>query len=493
MFTHWEGLMINNYEEKLLKNQQEFETLVKLVTEDWQELEIHKVEENLFKRVLKLGHDLLELHLTKRGSGKEDYHGEIPYHSDKGWDYISVFGDIHINRAYFWEEGLGKGIYPLNGELNLPERHHSYVLQKWGEMIAVDGTFDKAREVVHEILGINIWSKQMEEINREAGEYVDRFYNAHPKQEQKEPILVVEVDSKGVVMKKEGDAENKVRLKKGEKPNKKKMATVTAVFGTEKNVRSAEDIVKEELGNGEKEKANSLQIVKLDTKDEPRPQDRYVRATLRGKEVAFERLVKEIEHRDPHNRCERVALMDGESALEKKTLEYLPGFVIITDLFHVMEKLWELCYFFCDEGTQEAKDWVRKYLYMLLRGKVGYMIGAIKQKVTKGDFSKSKTNKISKILRYLEKRKKYMRYDEYLSKGYPIGSGVIEGLCRSFVKDRMELSGMRWTERGAEAMLELRSAKVNGVWTEFWDYYIDMKKNELYQNQISTGELENAA
>ena len=35
-----------------------------------------------------------------------------------------------------------------------------------------------------------------------------------------------------------------------------------------------------------------------------------------------------------------------------------------------------------------------------------------------------------------------MRYDEYLLRGYPIGSGVIEGLCRSFVKDRMELSGI---------------------------------------------------
>ncbi len=35
---------------------------------------------------------------------------------------------------------------------------------------------------------------------------------------------------------------------------------------------------------------------------------------------------------------------------------------------------------------------------------------------------------------------------------------------------------MRWTEIGAEAMLELRPAKVYGVWTEFWDYYIDSKK-----------------
>jgi len=493
MFTHWEGFMLNNYEEKLLKNQGNFDHLVKLVTDDWQNLELHHVEENLFKKLLMIGHDLLELHLAKRGSGKEDYQGEIPYHSKKDWNYISIFGDINVDRAYFWEEGLGKGITPLSEDLNLPERHHSYVFQKWSEMIAVDGAFDKAREVLHEILGINVWSKQMEEINREAGENVEDFYKANPTQEQKEPILVVEVDCKGVVIKKEGKAENKVRLKKGEKQNKKKMATVTAVFGIERNVRKVEDIVKEEAGNEEEEKDNSLHLIKLETKDEPRPQNKYVRATLKGKDVAFERVSEAVEQRDPDKRCERVALMDGESALEKNTLKYLPGFVIILDLFHVMEKLWVLCYFFCKEGTEEAGEWVKKYLYMLLTGKVGYMIGAIKQAVTKGNFTKTKTDKIYGILNYFEKRKKYMRYDEYLLRGYPIGSGVIEGLCRSFVKDRMELSGMRWTEIGAEAMLELRSAKVNGVWTEFWNYYIDAKKDELYQNQDTGIEFENTA
>ncbi len=483
--------MISNYEEKFVKAQEKFNDLIQLITTDWRELEIHKVEENLFKELLLLGRNLLQLNLATRGSGKEDYNGEIPYHSDKDWNYISIFGDITIDRAYFWEEGLGKGIYPLNGILNLPKRHHSYVLQKWSEMIAVDSTFDKAREVIHEILGINIWSKQMEDINREAGEHVNEFYKDNPPEEQKEPILVVEVDCKGVVMKKEEKAESKVRLNKGEKPNKKKMATVTTVFGMERNVREVEDIIKEEAEN--KEKDNSLHIIKLDTKDEPKPQNKYVRATLKGKDVAFERVAEEVEKRDPHNICERVALMDGESALEKNTLQYLPGFIIILDLFHVMEKLWKLCYFFCKEGTQEAREWVKKYLLMLLTGKVGYMIGAIKQMVTKGNFKKSTKEKIYKILKYLEKRKAYMKYDEYLAKGYPVGSGVVEGLCRSFVKDRMELSGMRWTEIGAEAMLELRSAKVNGVWTGYWDHYIEAKKDNLYSSQNMIEEDENAA
>ena len=52
---------------------------------------------------------------------------------------------------------------------------------------------------------------------------------------------------------------------------------------------------------------------------------------------------------------------------------------------------------------------------------------------------------------------------------------------------------MRWTKLGDEAMLELRLAKVNGVWTEFWNYYIDAKKDELYKNQDKGIEFENAA
>jgi hypothetical protein len=324
----------------------------------------------------------------------------------------------------------------------------------------------------------------MEKINRDTGTYVDEFYENNPPEEESNPILVTEIDCKGVVMRKEEKKEKKVRLGKGEKPNTKKMSTVTAVFGIERNIRTVSDIVKQETQEEkDNNKVKSFKVIKSSTKDTPKPVNKKVRATLKGKEIAFERLAKEVELRDPDNKCERVALMDGERALERLTKKYLSCFIIILDLFHVMEKLWELCYFFCKEKSKESFDWVKKYLMMLLTGKVGYFIGAIKQMVTKGNLNKASENKITKILNYFEKRKKYMRYDEYISKGYPIGSGVIEGTCRSFIKDRMELSGMRWTEEGAESMLELRSVKVNGCWNDFWEYFISTKRNVIYTKQ----------
>ena len=40
----------------------------------------------------------------------------------------------------------------------------------------------------------------------------------------------------------------------------------------------------------------------------------------------------------------------------------------------------------------------------------------------------------------------------------------MEGACRHVVKDRMEKSGMRWTEEGAQAVLDLRVIRINGQW-----------------------------
>ncbi|MCP4350597.1 MAG: hypothetical protein GY795_34450 [Desulfobacterales bacterium] len=41
-----------------------------------------------------------------------------------------------------------------------------------------------------------------------------------------------------------------------------------------------------------------------------------------------------------------------------------------------------------------------------------------------------------------------MKYDEYLAKGYPIGSGVVESACGHAVRDRMEISGAGWGING---------------------------------------------
>jgi len=76
-----------------------------------------------------------------------------------------------------------------------------------------------------------------------------------------------------------------------------------------------------------------------------------------------------------------------------------------------------------------------------------------------------------------------MQYDEYLRLGYPIASGVIEGACRHLVKDRMERAGMHWTVPGAQAMLDVRSVWIGGVWEDFQQQRIEYQLDRLYPHR----------
>ena len=72
-----------------------------------------------------------------------------------------------------------------------------------------------------------------------------------------------------------------------------------------------------------------------------------------------------------------------------------------------------------------------------------------------------------------------MKDVEYLAAGYPIGSGVAEGACRHLVKDRLELTGMRWERKGAEAM-QCWLSEGDGEWDQFVNYRIAKEQAALY-------------
>ena len=63
-----------------------------------------------------------------------------------------------------------------------------------------------------------------------------------------------------------------------------------------------------------------------------------------------------------------------------------------------------------------------------------------------------------------------MDYSTCLSKKIPIGSGVIEAVCKVIIKQRMCNSGMRWTDQGAKNILVLRCFnETDGKWEQFWN------------------------
>lgn len=72
---------------------------------------------------------------------------------------------------------------------------------------------------------------------------------------------------------------------------------------------------------------------------------------------------------------------------------------------------------------------------------------------------------------YLLHYKPFLKYDEALAAGLPIATGVIEGACRHLVKDRMNVTGARWSLHGGEAVLRLRALRSSGDFDDYWQFH----------------------
>ena len=63
-----------------------------------------------------------------------------------------------------------------------------------------------------------------------------------------------------------------------------------------------------------------------------------------------------------------------------------------------------------------------------------------------------------------------MRYGDCRAKGMPVGSGVIEGGCRSVICGRMKKGGARWSMKGANSIMALRCRSLNNRMTDLFDW-----------------------
>jgi hypothetical protein len=110
---------------------------------------------------------------------------------------------------------------------------------------------------------------------------------------------------------------------------------------------------------------------------------------------------------------------------------------------------------FAQEGSLEADLRVLDRTLRILCGEVGQVVKGIRQSITKRGLSGPKCKILNAVANYLYRNRSRMRYNEYLANGWPIASGPVEGACKNLIKDRMERSGMRWTEQMAEAIVQL--------------------------------------
>lgn len=481
--------------ENLHKNQN-LQNLLNFLNNEANNCQLHIVEDRIHKLLLSFGKDLLNQFLAEKSTEKRDFiktlmNEIIPFHSIKSRNYLSIFGDITIKRAYFWKPGI-KGVFPLDAELNLPRRIHSYLLDKWVQRRITEEPYQEAINSISDLLHLNITKQISQRITLESSQDVENFYKKKSNFPDEGSDIIIQADCKGIVMVPRERPKTKLneeftrRAKGVSKIGTKKDSVVTADYSINPLKRTPKEVLDGLMSinsNKKKEKKNS------NIRKKRIPINKQVVATMEGKEKAFKMLLDRVKARDLTEKKPIFILIDGAVSLEKGLLKELnkrnwqsrmKGCCL--DIVHATEYLWDASTALYGETSPERVSWVKLALSQLLNSRVKTVIKDLNKKIGSGKLNKFQIKRLKRTVTYFENHEHMMDYKKYLNEGYPIASGAIEGACNTVVKDRTERSGMQWTKKGAGSVVSLRSVQCNKDWGNYWDYYIQCCAERNYED-----------
>lgn len=505
---------------------------------------LDKIERRAMPELMRLGLEFLTGHVEGQGTGDagpEVTHDNRTLHRSEALHarrYLSIFGEVAVPRfVYAVREGQKAEYVPLDERLGLPAGETSYVLEEWQQRLCVKDAFGQSVEDLKAILGQGVSVRTAEGMNRSMAEYAEAYRVAQPLPPAAEEaeLLVTQGDGKGVIMRRTlaeelladreasaaaapgpvaepsrqqrrrtsraahraGKTRQQRRTEAGRKPaqrlpsaavdedegkkkknGKKQMAYVGAVYTIERFPRTTDQILDEMARRAR-------------TKERPRPQHKRVWAEMTrilegepvsGREWLFCSLAVECQQRDPDRKKTLICLLDGERSLWDMQRYWFGRAIGILDIFHVSERIWKAAHCFHAKESEAASQFATHHLRMILDGKVAYVLRNLRRLLAEKEkeLNAKKRKTVRAAITYFENNQDHMCYDEYLAAGYPIGSGVAEGACRHLVKDRLELTGMRWERKGAQSMLHLRAIYLNREWDQFVNYRIEKEQAALY-------------
>jgi hypothetical protein len=453
-----------------------------------------ELERELEKKGRELMRVLLQEHLNKRSPGQcerpvKDVDGvERKLTRLQPREIETVFGTVTLERAGYGMKGT-ESLHPLDAELNLPDERYSLELRRRIAIEAAKSSFNETMDSIDRSTGGHVPKRQIEELVKRAAQDFDAFYETRHgtvgTNADTGSVLVVSVDGKGVTMLKrdlrqqtrkaseERAHKMGTRLSKGEKKNAKRMACVATVYTIKPFVRTPEGVI-DQAG------------CTLAKRPRAGPEQKRVWASLEKEpEQVIAEALAEAHHRDPTGNKIWVALVDGNKPqirhLRRMAQENEIELTIVVDIIHVIEYLWSAGRAFHPESGPKLESWVQHRLLEVLRGKASLMAGGMRRSATLCGLSANTRKPVDICARYLLRHKSYLRYDRYLDQGLPIASGVIEGACRHLVKDRMDVTGARWSLSGAEAVLRLRALRSSHDFDEYWPFHETCEHERTHQ------------
>jgi Uncharacterised protein family (UPF0236) len=369
--------------------------------------------------------------------------GFVAYRSK---DVVTVLSSVQVERAYYYCAVCGAGRIPKDEDLDIVDSSFSPGVRRMMGRVGGKEAFDEGRQDMEELAGVRVSTKAVERVAETIGQDIER---THRKEQQAalagrlESIevaatLYIAMDGTGVpIVPREAEG----RQGKDETGRAKtREAKVGCVFTQTR---------RDNEGRPERDPQSTTYVGAIETAEEFGPRI-YAEAVRRGLKGA-----------------RRVVLLgDGAPWIWNIADEHFPGATQIVDLYHARQHLANLAKIVYGPASAKAKDWAAGRVEELDEGNIEAVVTTLKR-LRPRDSAIQK--EIGKAVSYFQTNTARMRYAQFRREGFFVGSGVVEAGCKTIIGHRLKQSGMRWTVRGANAIIALRCEQLSGRWEEYWE------------------------
>jgi Uncharacterised protein family (UPF0236) len=373
---------------------------------------------------------------------------------------LTAGGEIALGRRYFWGKGRG-GVYPVDRLLGLEGGRISAgareVLCRLGIVEDFAGAADDAKRIGN----VPVCRERLRQIVEAEGMKVTQV-----RSEGSLPAAFTQADAKV-------PGQDKTRMYGGidgvmapmvtqeEKRKRRKDQVIRRQKRVNQGLKNTKALPPAKPGHDEKYREMKIGIFYNQDKTL-----RHCFATAK-RWHGFANLLKIFAAQVGFARAgEALTLTDGANWILSVICMVL-SFVHVTllDFFHLSEHVHQAAKA-CLGETPQALAWAKARLEEFKTQGVQPVLAAIAE-LDKKVRSPAKKKQLRKLRNYLTKRLEMLDYKGALAKGWDIGSGPTEAMCKNLTL-RLKRTGMKWDASNAEAMMNLTALYESGQKTAYW-------------------------
>jgi len=196
-------------------------------------------------------------------------------------------------------------------------------------------------------------------------------------------------------------------------------------------------------------------------------ENRHVFATSGNHEVLGRLLRRQAARLKLTEFDEKAGLADGADWITNQFQTKLPMLDDrILDFYHLSEHVWSTANTCFGQGDEQAGEFASEILHIAKHQGPTALLGRLMEERKKYR-SKTKRKSLKDLIQYIAKRFKMCDYPKFIEKGWQIGSGPTEAMCKVLTY-RLKGAGMRWDRPAANAIMALIALQQSNSWKSYW-------------------------